>query len=251
MKKVVITVVVLMNLLLVSCSTKSDSKVNELKKDTIEVPEIKEAEKVIDVEYYLDLSAKPISAWEVEFDIKTNIPLPAELWVSVSLKNQKSDDIYKGFREVVTLRDTNQVIILDTKKSEILLPKGNYIAAVDFWPRWAERRGNKRVSKIKDNLHSEFEILLKGSGQSVDDIKKQDEMQMWVMENVWCGTTWDKNIFIGKLGKYIDLTVTNKDPQNVKVYYFPIADMTIFVEVYKGTVATWRMGKDTNLRKEN
>jgi hypothetical protein len=247
MKKVVITIVVLMNLLLVSCSTKSDSKVTELKKDTIEVTELKEVEEVIDVEYYLDLSAKPKSAWEIEFDIKTNIPLPAELWTSVSLKNQKSDDIYKGFREVVTLRDTNQVIILDTKKSEILLPKGNYIASVEFWPRWAEKRGNNRVSKIKDNLHSEVEILLKGSGQSVDDIKKQDEMQMWVMENVWAGSLWDKSIFIGKLGNYTDLTITNKDSRNIKVYYFPIADMTIFVEVNKGTVATWRKGKDTNL----
>jgi hypothetical protein len=247
MKKVVITVVVLMNLLLVSCSTKSDSKVTELKKDAIEVPELKEAEEVIDVEYYLDLSAKPISDYKVEFDIKTNIPLPAELWASVSLKKQKSDDISKCHQESFTLKDTNQVYILDTKKSETLLPKGNYIAAIEFWPRWAEERGNNRVSKIKDILHSEVEILLKGSGQSMDDIKKQDEMQMWVMENVWCGTSWDKNIFIGKLGKYIDLTVTNKDPQNVKVYYFPIADMTIFVEVYKGTVATWRKGKDTNL----
>ncbi|MFC1482795.1 hypothetical protein ACFL56_00905 [Candidatus Margulisiibacteriota bacterium] len=76
-------------------------------------------------------------------------------------------------------------------------------------------------------------------------MKSIDEKQSWVLENVYVGTKWEVDEFVNKLGRYQELRPTNHDPNIFKVYYFPESDITIFVKSYKNTVATWKIGKNT------
>ena len=196
-------------------------------------------------EYTLTISAKPASEYSVEFTVKTNIPLPVEVMATVDLKNQKPDDIYIGYSDRIKLTSPIQTFILNA--SSMKLPSGDYVAEVTFYPRWGAKDGNPKASNIKQQLSDSVELRLKGSGESSSDAEQRKKSQRWVMENVIIGTPWDKTTFTNKLGDYEELKVANRNPQIIKVYYFPEVDMTIFVNAYKNTVATWRKGKTSSL----
>lgn len=79
-------------------------------------------------------------------------------------------------------------------------------------------------------------------GTEVDSNKK-----MWVMENVNIGDRWNLPDVVDKLGSFEQLTVKNRNPNIIKAFYFPEADMTIFVNTLKNKIATWRTGKASSL----
>ena len=195
--------------------------------------------------YYLKLSAKVISKHEILFNVRTNIPLPVEVMASVDLANQKPEEIYIGYSKKIILQQSNQSFILNVENKD--LPNGDYNAKVTFYPRWGAKNGNHEAAKIKKPIHGSLVISLQGNGQTAESVKQKNSLQLWVMENIVIGTPWDKNTFVEKLGPFRELTVTNRNPKIIKAYYFPDADMTIFVNIYKNNIVTWRKGMTSTL----
>ena len=192
--------------------------------------------------YEIQVSAKPILNDEVKFNVQTNIPLPVKVAVSIGLKGQKPSDIYIGeWGEHVELKKSNQTFVIDIKDSD--LPSGIYIAEVTFYPRWGAKNGSPRAKKIKTVITGTSEITLQGTGETIKSVQQKDKKQTWVMSNVIMGTLWDRKKFIDKLGNYEELKVTKWNPNIIKAYYFPKADMTFVVNIYSDTIETWRMGK--------
>ena len=197
------------------------------------------------IDYHIQLSAKQISRHQVEFNVKTNIPLPVEVMASVNLENQKPDDLYIGYSYRITLQDTNQTFVLNTQSKN--LPNGNYSADISFYPRWGANNGNPKARNIKNTIKKSFKLLLQNGNQTVASVKQKNEKQLWVIENVIIGTLWNKKIFVEKLGNYQELTVANKNQTIINAYYFHDADITIFVNSNKNNIVTWRMGETSSL----
>jgi len=187
------------------------------------------------------IHAKSTSEYTVEFTVKTNIPLPVNVMAGISLKNQKPDDIYIGYSKKIKLTSPKQTFIIDASSKK--LPSGDYMAEVTFFPRWGAKKGNPKASNIKQQISDSVELRLKGSGESSSDVDQRNKLQKWVMENVIIGTIWNKRTFVKQLGSYERI----KADRNLhEAYYFPEADMTIIVNIYKGTVSVWRMGRASN-----
>jgi hypothetical protein len=70
------------------------------------------------------------------------------------------------------------------------------------------------------------------------------QKQEWVMENCPVGARWDIMSLIDQLGDYEYLEYNGSRAKHAfSCYYFPSADMTIFHNKLKGTVATYTWGK--------
>lgn len=194
-----------------------------------------------DDHYRIQASAKAISNSEIEFNVKTNIPLPVEVDAGVDLRNQKPNDTYIGHSERITLTQSSQSFTINTSNKK--LPSGEYDAVVTFYPSWGAENGNPKAALIKEEISSSTRIRLAGTGESANSVQKRTKLQSWVMENVSVGTKWEEQKFVSKLGKYEEIEVTCRNPRIIKAYYFPKADMTMIVNIYKTRVQTWRKGK--------
>lgn len=177
----------------------------------------------------------------INFLIITNIPLPVEFMVSIALKGQKPDETYIGASKKIKFESSPYSFDFDI--SEYKLPNGEYNAEVTFYPQWGADNGNELAKKINTKIMDSTSINLKTVYGSADERKEIDKKQIWVMDNVIVGTIWNADKFIENIGKYQELKVTNKNAEIIKVYYFPEADMTIFVSKPKKSVLTWRIGK--------
>jgi len=191
--------------------------------------------------YTIQASAKAISDSEIVFNVKTNIPLPVEVDAGVDLRNQKPNDTYIGHSERITLTQSSQSFTINTSNKK--LPSGEYDAVVTFYPNWGAEHGNPKAALIKKEISSSTRITLAGTGESANSVQKRTKLQSWVMENVSVGTKWEEQKFVSKLGKYEEIEVTCRNPRIIKAYYFPKADMTMIVNIYKNRVQTWRKGK--------
>lgn len=189
----------------------------------------------------IELEATVKNENTVNFLIKTNIPLPVEFMASIDLKDQKPDETYIGASKKIKIKSSPYSFDFDI--SEYKLPNGEYNAEVTFYPQWGADNGNELAKKINTKVLGSTSINLKTAYGSADEKKEIDKKQIWVMNNVIVGTIWNADKFIEKLGEYQELKVTNRNAEIIKVYYFPEADMTIFVSKPKKSVLTWRIGK--------
>jgi len=183
--------------------------------------------------------------------VKTNIPLPIKVQVSFDLKGQNPDDTYIGVSESITLSESPFIYEMDISNYSVFnkqLPNGVYETEVKFYPNWGAEGGNKLAKQIKVEVSDKGpNITLGGSKISSKEQGERDKMQRWVMNNVISSTVWDSKKFVQQLGSFTELVVTNRNSRVIKAYYFTKADMTIFVNVLKGKVATWRTGKEVTI----
>ena len=251
MTKLIVAYVITFSLSLTGCT---NSKTHESMKNL-------EKNQTTQTDYKIALIAKPISNHQVEFNTKTNIPLPVEIMASIDLKNQKPEDSYIGYSKRVLLKKPDQIFVLDATNEN--LPTGKYTVEVAYCsncPRQAYPKEKLSAADLITRLRTQpktlkwirksSEIFLRGTGKSVKDAQERDKMQLWVMDNVFIGTSWNQKLFIEKLGNYQELKL-DKDPginpHIIKPCYFPKADMTIFVNTYRNEVTIWRMGKVSKL----
>lgn len=193
----------------------------------------------------IDLEATVKNENTVNFLVKTNIPLPVEFMASIDLKDQKPDETYIGCSKKIKVESSPYSFDFDL--SEHKLPSGEYNAEVTFYPQWGADNGNELAKKINTKVMGSVPINLKTAYGSADERKEIDKKQSWGINNVIVGTIWNADKFIEKLGEYQELKVTNRNAEIIKVYYFPEADMTIFVSKPKKSVLTWRIGKTDTL----
>ena len=182
----------------------------------------------------------------VGFLIETNIPLPVEVMASIDLKNQKPDDTYIGVSKRIKIETSPYSYDLDI--SEEKLPNGDYEAVVTFYPRWGANNGNELAKEIESKVENVYSISLGSSSHgTAKERMEKDKKQLWIINNVVVDTPWDNDKFVKELGEFIELVVTNRNPEIIKAYYFSEADMTIFVSKPKKAVVTWREGKVDSL----
>ncbi len=119
------------------------------------------------------------------------------------------------------------------------LPKGSYDAGVIVGPKWDE---NKSIASLPKNLEAQRTITL-FSGPARAFAQRRDNLQRWVLEDVFPDAPWNEEKFKAKLGRY-QKSVSTRSPL-VDAYYFPEADMTLIVSRVSHVVLTWRAGHAT------
>ncbi len=190
----------------------------------------------------LSLEATPLDATRVEFVISTNLPTPIEVMVSIGLSGQKPDDVFIGHSEKVSLNQAKTEFILDTSGARNPLPSGEYDAEVDFYPRWGAENGNPNAASAP-RLSAAQVITLGGSGENRADAERRNELQRWVMSNVYMNVPWNREAYEARLGP------ARKGPSTMSrlhdAYYFADADMTFMVNRLKDEITVWRTGDVT------
>jgi hypothetical protein len=194
---------------------------------------------------FIDLDINIKTEDVIEYLVQTNIPLPVQCMFGIDLEGQDPDDIWIGSSQKVTINKSPFSYELDISKSK--LSSGNYQASVSYYHYWGARDGNDLSKQIKENIENSVNVVLVTSNDNVTKKKESDKKQLWVMENLWVGVKWDKKNVVNHLGKYEKLIVSNKNSNIVKVFYFPDADMTIFVSKPLNEILTWRSGETNTL----
>ena len=182
------------------------------------------------------------------FTIETNIPLPVEVMIGIEPKNSLPTDPAYGFSSRVKVDKSPIQFIRDAKDTYGLNPtnlkNGTYEADVVFYPFWGAKNGNPLAAKIKEKISGTYIVNI-GSSKSEGSIKSaidQSKKQAWGM-NIVLKDKWIEKKFIQNLGKNQELKTKGRDPDEVKTYYFPEADMTFFVSVRRNQVLMWKLGK--------
>jgi hypothetical protein len=183
----------------------------------------------------------------VNFDIDTDIPLPIEVMVSLSLRGLKSDDYAVGFSHRVKIDESPKTISFEAKNSygsQNLLPNGSYDAKVSFYTSWGTNNPTIKSTYPKNIITSQ-KVQLK-SNLSIRKQKSLDKMQGWGI-NVSIGDNWNEKLYEKNLGRLQELVTEGRDPNVVKTYYYPEADMTFFVSATTNKVLIWKLGKTNKL----
>jgi len=183
----------------------------------------------------------------VNFDINTDIPLPIEVMVSLSLRGLKPDDYAVGFSHRVKIDESPKTISFEAKNaygSQNILPNGSYDAEVSFYTSWGTTNPTIKSTYPKNIITSQ-KVELK-SDLSIKMQKTQDKMQGWGI-NVSIGDNWNKELYEKNLGRYQELVTEGRDPNIVKTYYYPEADMTFFVSIITNKILVWKLGKVNKL----
>ena len=175
----------------------------------------------------------------VDFVLRTNIPGIIDVMAGIDLKAQAPDDVYIGKTERVRIIDGLASVTIDTSE----LPSGDYLATVDFYPRWGFQDEVSRATGISDNLSDSHDISLGGSGESAAEMQFRENSQKWVMGNVISGYAWNESEWTERFGDFEDVPIEALNPKVISAYYFPKLDMTIFVNKLKGSISYWRVGK--------
>lgn len=229
-------VIIMFLLILTTCknhSNKVQKNVNDIH-TSIEVP-------------MLEIETRVKSEDIIEFKIVTNVTLPTKVGVSVYLKEQNTINVDIGAYQQITLKESNSVFDFDIKSLQ--LPTGKYLTKVSK-VKWVTYGDNKLDGEFITIFGDTALIEIKSSYGSVEEKKAFIERQTWVFENVAIGTTWDVNKFKNKLGNFKELKVSEHNPKVVKAFYFPNANMTIFVSKPLKSVLMWRIGETTVMHKD-
>jgi len=186
------------------------------------------------------------SSSSVVISIQTDVATPFEVMAGIGLVGQADDDIWIGNNTRAKIESNSQEITIPKKRGRTELPAGQYEAEINFYPRWGAKESPTSTKAINRGIHTTFAFSLVGSGADASVVKRRDDMQRWVMESTAIGDKFSLSVFQSKLGRSETMKVTNRT-NIVVAHYFPEADMTIFENTLKGTLVTWRMGRENKL----
>lgn len=233
---IIITLLIFLGFL--SCSKKEESTIKMFN----EIPNLQQNSK--NIEYNIHVMATVLKDNSVRLSISTNIPGEIDVMTSISLANQKDDDIWIGDDDRVRIKNGKAEVILGDKRK---LPSGEYFAEVNFYPRWGFQDNISRKTNIQKEISTQVPISLKHGNKIAESVLKKENSQKWVMENIISGTSWDPNFWNNKFGKYEEIGVSDRyNPRIIKAYYFKSIDMTLIVNEYKQEIVVWRVGKQNN-----
>lgn len=196
-------------------------------------------EPVAHKEYALSIKPEILPSGDVRLDVETNIPGNIEVSAGLSLHGQAENDIWVGKSEYIRIVGGKGTVNLSTGD----LPKGEYDAEVSFFPQWGFKDAMSRATGITDKLTSSSRLTLMGSGQSVADVLFKKNGQKWVMTHVNLGDPWDAAEWVKRFGRYQEIPIDYGNPRILKAYYFPRIDITLTVNILKGEISIWSLGK--------
>lgn len=180
----------------------------------------------------------------VEIIIETTIDGPIEVMADIGLRGQEPDDIYVGSGGRVTLDGASTTVVISTLDGDgANLPSGDYEVTATFYPRWGAENAPIRTQEITDLIEADpYQITLTGSGISSEAVLDRANKRQWIMLNVFPGMPFRDDVFDRNLGTSIVLPSVIRRGQ-IAAWYFPKADVTVFVDTPSGNVATWRNGR--------
>ncbi|MEM9740647.1 MAG: hypothetical protein AAF829_12340 [Pseudomonadota bacterium] len=182
----------------------------------------------------------------VEIEFVTDIETPFKVMASVSLEGQADDDIWIGNNARHTINASGDTLTVRTSRGRDPLPTGTYEAEISFYPRWGADESPESTQAIPDEIHATRTLQLTGSGESAAVMAERDRMQNWVMLNTAIGDPFNLSSVRAQLGDSEAIEVTNRTGIIV-AHYFPRADMTLFENTSRGTLVTWREGRQNRL----
>jgi hypothetical protein len=180
--------------------------------------------------------------------IETNIPLPVEIMVGAALHGQGPKDTYIGRDLRMTLSTSPQAFSIPIDQDGGL-PTGTYDVEATFYPLWGAKNGPEAAQAISTEISASKPLSLRGSGEPSTKAIHRKEARYWLMSSTAMGDAWNLSKFETKLGKGEEFKPTGANDL-VTAYYFPDADVTLFVNKYKNEMMTYRMGRDTALIRE-
>ena len=178
-------------------------------------------------------------------EIGTNLPLPVEVMVGLSLRGQQPNDVFIGNDQRVTLSSARQSYSIPLTTSRGQLPSGRYDVEVTFYPRWGAENGSPAARAITRELRASRPIELRGSGQSASSAIRRNEAQRWLMMNVDIQERFDLAEYERHLGPSQRFRPSGRTGI-VMGYYFSQADATIFMSEPLNEVLVWRLGRHSN-----
>jgi hypothetical protein len=191
--------------------------------------------------YTFSVEPERLPSGDVHLVIETNIPGTIEVSAGLSLRGQDENDIWVGKSEYIQIIDGKGAVTLSTGD----LPEGEYEAEVSFFPKWGFKDAASRATGITKELTASSHIKLKGSGVSATDFLFKKNGQKWVMTNVSMGDAWYPNEWTKRFGRYQEIPIDYGNPRILKAYYFPRIDITLTVNILKGEISIWGLGKGT------
>lgn len=192
-------------------------------------------------QFTLNVTPKVIGANEVEVYITSTIPGTIDVAVTLGLADQKPKDIFIGTWKKFTIEGGKGTTTIGQSD----LPEGEYEVEVTFYPTWGPKDKVAKAAGIKSEISTIEYVNLGGTGESPEVVQRRNVDQMWVMENVSMGMPWDLPFWEKRFGSFELLQFTGGNPRIIKAYYFKSIDMTIYVNIFKDRIATWRNGRDT------
>lgn len=184
--------------------------------------------------YFVRLTAKPVAATKVQFTVTTNAPLPVQARADVTLAGLNNDETWIGEEQDVALEKPTSTFTLDTTQNGKRLPEGQYLATVDFI-----RTGAGPAGSIDADLSAHQEIQLGGSGEAAFHARSKAAMQRWVMGEMDINRPWSDAELRKKLGRF----ERGRAESGAFTYYFPEADVTLFVAPARQKVLTFKLGR--------
>lgn len=187
--------------------------------------------------YFLKLKAKPVAPTKVEFTVSTNAPLPIETMADVTLVGLRDDETWIGEERKAILDKPITTFVLDTAQNGKRLPLGKYIAEIDYFQRWGA--DNNPAARNVPDMTAKKDIQLGGSGESTSHARSKAAMQRWVMGEMDFNRPWTDTELKSKLGPF----ERGRTHDGSFTYYFPDADVTLFVAPARHKVLTSRLGR--------
>ena len=185
---------------------------------------------------------------KIIFRVDTDITLPIEVMIGIGLKDSKPDDPAIGFSKRVSINEKSSEFTFDAVNSYGLnsekLDDGLYTAELNFYPSWGAKSSNQEAKKL-NKISVEKDLIIgqiSSNNRSIDKQKKQQ----WAME-IPMKAKWNKSKFTKNLGDYEEIKTKGRDPNVVKTYYFPEADITFFISKPLNQVLMWKIGKTNKL----
>ena len=199
-------------------------------------------------EYWVKVEAEATGPYTVDATINSNIPGDIALAVDLSLKGLQPDEVAigTGFTSVPFSGQPVTVVIDGEKKVTPInskLPSGDYDVNVSFYPRWTENRATAESLNIEDTVEASTTVTLTASGEDSTKAIAKQEGQRWVMMNIGGDHPWDRSALVNRYGEPEYIEHTSLNPRIMKNYYFKSIDMTFIVNIDKGRILTWRLGR--------
>ena len=190
-------------------------------------------------EYMIEVSAEPISDTRVEFTVTTNAPLPVQAMADVTLSGGSDEETWIGEQKRVTLDRTTTVFVLDTTVNGKRLPSGRYDAEIAYYSRWGS--DDNPAARYVPDLAASQEIWLNGSGETTEHARNGAALQRWVLGELDLSRVWSDAELRSRLGRF-----ERYESQNAilsVIYYFPDADISLFIDPARGRIITYELGR--------
>ena len=195
-------------------------------------------------QYEVSIAPLVLNGSKVKVNITTNVPGEIEVVADLTLAGQASDDVAIDTRaKYVLIHNGKGQTTLDGST----LPTGKYEVKVNLYPWWGLKDDVSKSCGLKQDLGYSIGatavVTLTGTGESAEAVEKRKQGQRWVESNVFGGTKWDPSSWVAKFGSWEELEVSSGNPQILKMFYFKSIDMSLMVNVLKGEIVTWQLGK--------